>query len=192
MRRSALSLDTIAPDVLLAWLTEQSVEQIMQALNKTGKPLEDRVTKAMYALKAAIGSPGDANLERFKAARRALGDTPAKIGEAIRTAFEGERGFPDFFLLPEMPNSSEIGFVIMLRAFASLKAADLYLDEVDARVDGRPDAFHRVGRLSDGLRFAVMQKLAFLFLRIGLAGSFEKACTSATELVVETLMAGEQ
>jgi hypothetical protein len=191
MKRSSLTIDTITPSGLVTWLGEQTVDEIAQALNRTGRPLDDRLTRTLHGLKAAIAPSDDTSLERFKSARRALGDNSAKIGDALRTAFEGERGFPDFFLLPELPYADGVGYVVLLRAFASLPAADLFMTEVDARIAGRSDAFHRIGRLSDGLRFAVMQKLAFLFLRIGLVPSFEEACRSANELVVETIMGGE-
>lgn len=64
-------------------------------------------------------------------------------------------------------------------------APDLYLTEQDARIHDRPDTFHRLGRLNDGTRFSITQKLAFLFSRIGMPKSFESACEAAAELTVE-------
>lgn len=75
----------------------------------------------------------------------------------------------------------------MLRSMWSIMASDLYLSEQDARIHDRPDAFHRLGRLNDGIRFSITQKLAFLFSRIGMPKTFESACETATELAVEEI-----
>ena len=48
--------------------------------------------------------------------------------------------------------------------------------------------FNRLlGRLNDGVRFSITQKLAFLFSRIGMPEAFEAACETATELAAEEL-----
>jgi hypothetical protein len=73
----------------------------------------------------------------------------------------------------------------MLRSMWTIMAPDLYLTEQDARIHDRPDAFHRLGRLNDGIRFSITQKLAFLFSRIGMPKTFESACETAAELMVE-------
>ncbi|MNN99507.1 hypothetical protein D3C81_2191680 [compost metagenome] len=61
----------------------------------------------------------------------------------------------------------------------------MYLTEQDARINDRPDAFHRLGRLNDGIRYSITQKLAFLFSRIGMPKTFESACEAAAELAFE-------
>lgn len=125
---------------------------------------------------------------RFRTARELLGDDAERIRRAVREAFEGDRGFPDYFLLPELPGAAGYGFVVMLRAIRSLHADDLFTSEVDARIAGRPDAFHRIGRMTDAVRFAITQKLTFLFSRIGLPADYEDACQSAVELLTETVV----
>jgi hypothetical protein len=88
-------------------------------------------------------------------------------------------------VLPELPRQSGLGFVVMLRSMWSIMSPDLYPTEQDARINDRPDAFHRVGRLNDGIRFSITQKMAFLFSRIGMPKTFESACETAAELTAE-------
>lgn len=64
-------------------------------------------------------------------------------------------------------------------------ASDLYFTEQDARIYDRPDAFHRLGRLDDSIRFSITQKMAFLYSRIGMPTTFESACETALELTLE-------
>ena len=188
MKRSGLELG-ITVEVLLTWLAERTPAEIEKALNKTGKPLDRKLVAWLTALRVASSGGEEATaMQRFRAVRALMGDDAERIRRAVREAFEGAHGFPDFFLLPELPSAPGYGFVVMLRAIRSLNADDLFATAVDARIAGRPDAFHRVGRMSDGVRFAVTQKLTFLFSRIGLASYYEEACQSAVELLSEAMV----
>jgi hypothetical protein len=188
MKRSGLVLG-ITAEVLLTWLEEQTPAEIEKALNKTGKPLDQKLVSWLTGLRVAVGRGEEVtSMERFRSVRALMGDDAERIRRAVRDAFEGAHGFPDFFLLPELPGAEGYGFVVMLRAIRSLHAGDLFATAVDARIAGRPDAFHRVGRMTDGVRFAITQKLAFLFSRIGLPSNYEQACQSAVELLSEAVV----
>jgi hypothetical protein len=188
MKRSNLELG-ITADVLLAWLEEKTPAEIEKVVNRTGKPLDQKLVASLAALHVALGRGEEvAAMERFRRARALMGEDRERTRRAVREAFEGERGFPDFFLLPELPDATGYGFVVLLRAIRSLRADDLFTTEVDARIAGRPDAFHRIGRMTDGVRFAITQKLTFLFSRIGLPSDYEEACQLAVELLSETVV----
>ena len=187
MKRSGLKLG-IAPDVLLAWLNERTPAEIAASVNRTNKSLEPKLAASLAALHVALDQGAQiTRLDRLRRARLLLGEDAERIRRSVLEVFEAERGFPDFFLLPELPGATGYGFVVKLRSIRSLHAGDLFATEVDARIAGRPDAYHRVGRMSDGVRFAITQKLAFLFSRIGLPTDYEDACRSAAELVAETV-----
>ena len=68
-----------------------------------------------------------------------------------------------------------------------IMSSDLFLTELEARIHDRPQAFHRLGRLHDGVRFAIAQRLAFLFSRIGLPPEYEAACEASTDILVDEL-----
>jgi hypothetical protein len=186
MKRSELDF-RINADCLVTWLQERTPAEVIGIVNRTGKPLDAKLTASLEALRVALDPTLALDpLKRFCQARGRLGDDVAKVRLSVRDAFDGDRGFPDFFLLPELPKSSGYGFIAMLRAFQSIQAGDLFKTETDARIAGRPDAFHRIGRLNDRIRFAITQKLAFLFSRIGLPSYYEEACKSAVELLAES------
>jgi hypothetical protein len=131
-------------------------------------------------------------LSRLRAAWDLFGTEERIRQEAVRNAFKEGGGFQDYFILPELPRTSGLGFVVMLRSMSTVMAADLFPTEQDARIHDFPAAFHRLGRLNDGVRFAITQKLAFLFSRIGMPTSFESACVAATELMVEDIFKPER
>lgn len=188
MKQSGLDLG-ITADVLLAWLDKKTPNEVGIAVNRTGKPLDQKLAVLLGALRVALGRGDETTaMDRLRGARALMGEDPKRIRRSICEAFEAERGFPDFFMLPELPEATGFGFVVMLRAIRSLHAGDLFTTEVEARIAGRPDAFHRIGRLTDGVRFAITQKLAFLFSRIGLPRHYEEACQLAVEMLSETLV----
>ena len=188
MRRSSLDLG-ITSEVLLAWLLEQTPAEIEAAVNRTGKPLDEKLVATLIALRVALARGDEVtSMDRLRSVRRLMGEDAERTHRTVRDAFEGERGFPDFFLLPELPSVTGYGFVVMLRAIRSLHANDLFTSELDGRIAGRPEAFYRVGRMKDGVRFAITQKLTFLFSRIGLPGDYEDACRAAVELLVDSIV----
>ena len=191
MKRSGLSLE-MTPEVLLDWLKEQPPAMIEAAVNETGKPFDKSLVAKLSALHVTVDtSLAKPSLDRLCEAKRHLGEDSTRIRQSVKDAFQGERGFPDYFLLPELPGVIGYGYVVMLRAIRSVPVEDLFPSELDARIEGRHDAFHRVGRMSDGIRFAITQKLTFLFSRIGLPTSYEDACKTAIDLLAETSILDE-
>lgn len=190
MRRSELAFE-LRDDQLLDWLRQRSVESIDKAVNRTGKALDAKLVLNLNALQCALGVGGHVTpLAQWRALRTTLGDSDEKQRADLTSALAGGGGFPDFFLLPELPGASGFGYVALLRFIRTVHADEVFASEVDARVQGQPDALHRVGCLTDGIRFAVTQKLAFLFSRIGLPTHFEDATKSAAALAAESLFTG--
>jgi hypothetical protein len=190
IRRTNLELSPLTPRSLCNWLADRTPDEIVNAITSPNKTTDLKVTVYLHALRTALGHEAPSSkLERLRSSWTILGRDEKSQQSQIREAFDADRGFPDFFFVPELPRTGGYGFVIMLRSISSLSAQDLYSSELEARINDRPDAFYRIGRLSDGVRFAVAQKLAFLFSRIGMPSVFERACESAIELVVESVCA---
>jgi hypothetical protein len=138
-------------------------------------------------MRCALGADGEADpLSQWRRHREIVGDAPEKQIAELTAALSGGSGFPDFFLLPEL-GASGVGYVALLRFIRTVHADEVFTSDVDARVSGKPK-LHRVGRLTDGIRFAVTQKLAFLFSRIGLPTHYEDACKSAAALAADALI----
>ncbi|RYY18167.1 MAG: hypothetical protein EON55_00210 [Alphaproteobacteria bacterium] len=190
MRRSELSFELL-DEQLVEWLRQRPVEAVDKAVNRTGKALDGRLVQNLNALRCALGAEGHATpLAQWRALRTTLGDSKDRQLADLTSALAGGGGFPDFFLLPELPGASGLGYVALLRFIRTVHSHEVFASEVDARVQGHPHALHRVGCLTDGIRFAVTQKLAFLFSRIGLPTSFENASKSAAALAAESLFTG--
>lgn len=190
MRRSELPF-SLSEDQLLDWLLVRPIDAIDNAVNRTGKPLDKRLMQNLNALRCALGCDNYAGpLDRWRALREILGEAKERQTADLAGALAGGGGFPDFFMLPELPGASGVGYIALLRFIRTVDAKEIFASEVDARVHGRPDALHRVGRLTDGIRFAITQKLAFLFSRIGLPSHFEDASKSAAVLAAESLLTG--
>lgn len=179
-------LAALTHESLVQWLHTKSAEEIL--VSATGQSPAEDSKHLRYLQGFALTVSADEHssaFERLKEAWTLFGVDEKKQQESVRNAFKDGGGFQDFFVLPELPRQTGLGFVVMLRSMWSLMASDLYLSEQDARIHDRPHAFHRLGRLNDGIRFSITQKLAFLFSRIGMPKIFESACETAAELTVE-------
>ena len=186
IRKLQLGLAVLTHESLVQWLRSKTAEEILKSLTgevptADGKPVRDLQG---FALTVSADQTQSA-FSRLKAAWTLFGIEEKIQQENVRNAFKDGGGFQDYFVLPELPRQTGLGFVVMLRSMWTIMVPDLYLTEQDARIHGRPDAFHRLGRLNDGIRFSITQKLAFLFSRIGMPKTFESACETVAELTVE-------
>ena len=186
IRKLQLGLTALTHESLVEWLRSKTAEEVLvsvtgQATTAESKPLRDLQGFAL----TVVDDKSQSAFSRLKAAWTLFGIDEKTQQEAVRNAFKDGGGFQDYFVLPELPRQTGLGFVVMLRSMWTIVASELYLTEQDARIHDQPNAFHRVGRLNDGIRFSITQKLAFLFSRIGMPKIFESACETATELTVE-------
>lgn len=187
LRRANHELDVLTESSLCAWLESRSADEIIAAIGAPSK-IDRKLEETLNALRVALGREGPSgNLERLKSAWALLGHDHKAQQSRLREAFDPDRGFPDFVLVPALPEAPEIGYVILLRSIFTIAATNVFPNELAARIEGRVDAYHRIGRFSDGLRFAVAQKLAFLFSRIGMATEFEEACEKTAFLLAQSV-----
>lgn len=178
------ALSPLTSATLRRWLLEEEPGAVWAAV-APGKAEEPKLMRLMHAVRvAASEEPSRSAIDRLRDAWTLLGRSAADQATLVGDALKGDRGFPDYFLLPELPQADGYGFVILLREIASIDADAVFASELDARLADRPDGFHRIARLEDGVRFAITQKLAFLFSRIGMPTSFERACDAAADLLV--------
>lgn len=175
---------SITPYSLIAWLKERSVEEICDIIGDKKIKFDESLLTNLRSLQTLCrNDDGISNVEKYK--KSMTGSSEKKIKSEFRSAFDSNKGFPDFFLIPEIPTLSGIGYVVLLRNFGSVKRENIFYSEADIHINDQPQAFYRIGRLNDTVRFAIMQKLAFLFLRIGLDEGFEKTCKTVVDLIVE-------
>lgn len=188
IRKRKPGLTALTHESLVQWLRNKTAEDILTSATGKAPAADEKLLRDLqgFALTVSTDETQSA-LSRLKAAWTLFGVDEKVQQENVQNAFKDGGGFQDYFVLPELPRQTGLGFVVMLRSMWTIMAPDLYLTEQDARIHDRPDAFHRLGRLNDGIRFSITQKLAFLFSRIGMPKTFESACEAATELTVEEL-----
>lgn len=186
LRKRQLELTALTHDSLAQWLRDKTAEEVWASVTGQAPPVDSKPLRDLQGFALTVSADKTQSpFSRLKAAWALFGVDEKNQQENVRNAFKDGGGFQDYFVLPELPRQTELGFVVMLRSMWTIMASELYLTEQDARIHDRPDAFHRVGRLNDGIRFSITQKLAFLFSRIGMPKTFESACETATELTVE-------
>lgn len=186
IRKLQPGLTALTQESLVQWLRTKTAEEVLASVTGQSPTADSKPLRELqgFALTVSADKTQSA-FSRLRAAWALFGVDEKNQQESVRNAFKDGGGFQDYFVLPELPRQTGLGFVVMLRSMWTIMASDLYLTEQDARIHDQPDAFHRVGRLNDGIRFSITQKLAFLFSRIGMPKTFESACETATELTVE-------
>ena len=186
IRKQQQGLAPLTHESLVKWLRSKTAEEILARVTGKVPTAEDKPLRDLQGVALTVSADKtESAFRRLKAAWALFGIEEKNQQDSVRSAFKDGGGFQDYFVLPELPRQTGIGFVVMLRSMWTIMAPDLYLTEQDARIHDRPDAFHRLGRLNDGIRFSITQKLAFLFSRIGMPKTFESACETAAELMVE-------
>jgi hypothetical protein len=186
IRKLKPEVTELTHESLVHWLRNKTPAEILTSATGQTPPLDSKQLRDLqgFAL-TVIAEEGTSAFNRLKGAWKLFGTDEKTQRESVRNAFKDGGGFQDYFVLPELPRQSGLGFVVMLRSMWTIMAPELYLTEQDARIHDQPGAFHRLGRLNDGIRFSITQKLAFLFSRIGMPTTFESACETATEIAVE-------
>jgi hypothetical protein len=181
-------LRVLTHESLVQWLLTKSAEEILTITTDQEHAADSKQLRHLKGFALTLNANTNSSaFRRLKEAWTLFDYEEKKQQETVRSAFRDGGGFQDYFVLPELPRQPGLGFVVMLRSIWSLMATDLYLCEQDARIYDRPHAFHRLGRLNDGIRFSITQKMAFLFTRIGMPKTFETACETAAEIIVEEL-----
>jgi len=186
IRKQNPDLVALTHDSLVHWLQNKTAEEILASVVGQVPAPDNKQLCELKGLELTVCvDEKQSALTRLKEAWTFFNINESRQQEFVRNAFKDSGGFQDYFVLPELPQQAGIGFVVMLRSMGTILANELYFSEQNARIDDRPDAFHRLGRLNDSIRFSITQKLAFLFSRIGMPTTFESACETATELMVE-------
>jgi hypothetical protein len=135
IRKLQLDLAPLTHESLVQWLRSKSAEDIL--LSATGQ-VPDKNSKQLRDLQGfALTVNGDEKrsaFTRLKDAWALFGVDERSQQESLRNAFKDGGGFQDYFVLPELPRQSGLGFVVMLRSMSTLMAPELYLSEQDARM----------------------------------------------------------
>ena len=167
---------------LFDWISRQNPEEIIATIGVENPNL----TKNLQAFSKATRHTEDvSSLDLLDACQELVGRKPEKSIDEFRRFITRQDGFPDFFLVPNVPEGDTKGYVVLLRRINGSHESNVFRSHLDARLNDRPDAFHRIGRFRDGVRFQIVQKFSFLFSRIGSPEEFKADCSQVVEWSVE-------
>ncbi|WP_323644538.1 hypothetical protein [Pectobacterium versatile] len=180
------NLSILSSSSLYDWLRTDTPEEIFHSLDVNENREIINKLKVLYIIHHGVNE--DNPLSSYKEIHSLLGGNEKGFKKELIQALEGTGGFPDFFFLPEIPRcNNNIGYVVLLRNIYSMDYEGLHFSEVNARVNGDPNGFYRIGRLNESIKYSISQKLAFLFSRIGMETDFEDNCSAAIELSIEDI-----
>lgn len=182
IRKKGVSVEDLTYEKLVKWVTRQRPTDIAAAIGAKNSNLEKRIEAFLLATRQIDDENPLCTLETCQ---DLVGQDRNKNRVDFQKFITRQDGFPDFFLVPNLPEGDTKGYVVLLRRLNSAKESDVYKTFMDARVDDNPEAFHRIGRFADGVRYQIAQKTSFLFSRIGSPTEFESDCRQVVKWSIE-------
>tara|TARA_R110000787_G_scaffold16622_76_gene52167 strand:- start:18932 stop:19774 length:843 start_codon:yes stop_codon:yes gene_type:complete len=183
IKKNKIKTDKLNHEKLTKWTSRQEPEEILASLGVSNSKL----LNSIEAFKKSITQITDENaLDILESCQKLVGQDISKNSTEFQKFIVKQEGFPDFFLVPNLPEGDARGYVVLFRRIHGSEESSIYRSLMEARVNDEPGAFHRIGRFSDGVRFQIVQKLSFLFTRIGSSKEFENDCEQVVEWTIES------
>lgn len=179
--------DAISPDDLLIWLRDATREEIVEALQLPSKKQKQQsealeVVELIFDLRCANTTA----LQRLRRIWAIQGTGAKEVRARLEHALDYNKA-TDFHLIPEIPEFDPLGYVVLLREVSSIHHKDLHASALDLQISGSEDGFYVAAPSTDNLRYAISQKMAFLFSRIGMTEDYESQCEIVTRLAIDEL-----
>lgn len=180
-------LNDLSARELLEWLIDSPKAEIAAALgleNKKKKAFVDALEKVELAF--GINNQGVSALQKLRRIWAMQNTSEKEIKDRLTKALDYNQA-SDFHLIPEIPGSSPLGYVVLLRELQSIPASHIFASQLDLQISGNQDGYYIACHSTDNLRYAISQKMAFLFSRIGMSEDYESQCNTATQLAIEEI-----
>lgn len=179
--------DPISPDDLLLWLGDATGEEIVEALQlPVKKQKQHREALEVVELIFDLRGVHMTALQRLRRIWAIQGTGEKEARARLEQALDYNKA-TDFHLIPEIPKSEPLGYVVLLRELSSIHHDDLHASALDLQINGSEEGFYIAGPSTDNLRYAISQKMAFLFSRIGMTEDYESQCEIVTRLAIDEL-----
>ena len=180
-------LDPISPSDLLVWLNDTPSEEIVGALQISSKKQKQHretleAVELIFNLRGTYTTP----LQRLRRIWAIQGMGTKAMRERLEQALNYNQS-TDFHLIPEIPGSNPLGYVVLLREVSSVRHEDLHASALDLQISGSDEGYYIAGPSTDNLRYAISQKMAFMFSRIGMSEDYEAQCEVVTQLAIDEL-----
>lgn len=184
------SYDELSTADLLTWLTDNSAAEVVATLNLPDRKRVQHL-EALERVELAHGIRVDGNSPFHRLHR--IWSTQKMAASTIRARLTQALDYnhaTDFHLIPSIPGSDGLGFVVLLRELRAIDQNSIAASALDHQIAGDPTMFFIAGSSTDNLRYAISQKMAFLFSRIGMSEDYEAECDIVTEMAVEETLSG--
>ena len=183
--------DPISPAGLLTWLRDETSEEIVDALQLPEKAQKNHrealeILELIFDLRGAYTTA----LQRLQRIWAIQGTNAKGIRARLEQAVDYNKA-TDFHIIPEIKKFDPLGYVVLLREVSSINHDDIHASALDLQLSGSEDGFYVAGSSSDNLRYAISQKMAFLFSRIGMSNEYEAQCEIVTQLAINELSSSE-
>ena len=183
LKKKGHNFDDLTHDRLVEWVRKSGPKKIIDSL---GVGVQKNLFNELNAFSIAVCEDDNRNsLDALEECQTSQGQSVDIMTTRFRQAITRLDGFPDFVLVPNVPDGDAKGYVVILRRIYGAKETDVFKSERDARLNDRPDALHRIGQFHDAVRFQIVQKMSFLFSRIGVSEQFEAECSQAIKSTIE-------
>ncbi len=190
-RERDLSAAPLTFGELSEWVRADGVDAVLNAVKIGQSVIRKKVAIALEIVTLASDETTTFStpLERLRACWIFEGKKEPEHRGLVHNALKQRQMRSDYMLTPTLPSETEVGFVVMLRDIRAIKPNDLFASRLDLRIgNGSRAGMYRIGRFSDFIRYAIAQRMANLFSRIGMTEHFEVECEIAAGLTLETLI----
>lgn len=179
--------NALSSEDLLDWLTETSRTEIVSALQVPTKKQKQHL-EALEKVELAFGirSEQKSALQRLRQVWALQGAGEKTMLGRLEQALDYNQA-TDFHLVPAIPGSEPLGYVVLLREISSIPHENILASALDLQIDGNEEGYYVAGSSTDNLRYAISQKMAFLFSRIGMSDDYESQCGIVKQLALDEL-----
>lgn len=187
--KAVRELDATYEDVsgteLLAWLAESGAGAIVTALALPARKQAQHL-EALERVELAhdICTHDRTALQRLLRIWATQNVAEKAVRGRLAQALDYNKA-TDFHIIPSMPGSDLLGFAVLLREVSSIPHASVSPSALEHQIAGNPHGFYVAGPTTDNLRYAISQKMAVLFSRIGMSNEYEAECEIVTQLAVD-------
>jgi hypothetical protein len=186
----------LSQDEFLDWFRGRGASAILNLIPLNAGQEKETASKQLAIIEAALQRRLNTlhpNIACLKSCWKLKGFQVQKQIEELKKGIADLTNAVSFFLIPELPDSPPYGHVVTIRDVRSINADNIFASRRAVPYHRRDDScMYRVGRFSDRIRFAISQKLASLFSRIGMTSHFEADCKVVPDLVIASLFPDEK
>ena len=173
-------------ETLCDWIRSDGHEKICEDLGKSRQT--NQLLPFLKSLEKVLCNPTPSKTQIFDLWNE-LNKSDGYKKDRINRAIDPSKGQADVFFLPYLPQHAEIGYVTLLRRIRQVDESNVFRNRQEKLRSSSGPGYFRIARLTDNLRFSLVQKMSVLFSRIGHEVDFETELREASNITINTMIA---